>query len=381
MDFITEKAIEIAKRELRSCYGENGIYAGLNHFKDYWARDMFFACLGAIAIKDFTIVEKSLKLYLKNAKKNGELPIRIGRSTNEIILSLIKKSSFSRKPIFNNDKNNNKSTDQNSLFIIALFEYVKTSKNMKILEHMNEIEKIMLWNFSVDMDSDNLIEENKYCSWADSIKKQGKVLYTNVLHAHALQCLKKLYELKKNTEKKLLYENKAKQTKKSINKLFWNGEYYSDWIFAGKRYDFLAYPPNYLSIIYNITDEEKEKKMQRTFKKYAGKLGSCVYQKYPLRHISKRIMIGGMKDYHNGLSWLWIACLNVLMQNKIKNKVYLKNTIKEIAKIIVEFDGVYEIYDKNKPVNRLFYRSEKPFAWSAAMFLYATNTVFRLKSN
>ncbi len=41
--------------------------------------------------------------------------------------------------------------------------------------------------------------------------------------------------------------------------------------------------------------------------------------------------------------------------------------------IIVKYNGVYEVYEKDgTPLKRIFYRSEHPFAWSAGLFLYAS---------
>jgi hypothetical protein len=43
-----------------------------------------------------------------------------------------------------------------------------------------------------------------------------------------------------------------------------------------------------------------------------------------------------------------------------------------MAEQIVKCDGVWECYERDgKPVRRLLYRSEQPFAWSAGMILWA----------
>ncbi len=51
--------------------------------------------------------------------------------------------------------------------------------------------------------------------------------------------------------------------------------------------------------------------------------------------------------------------------------------LEKIASLIIGSNGVYEIYEKTgKPVNRLIYKAEFPFAWSSGLFVYA---VKRLK--
>ena len=59
MDRIKE-AYGIAVKNLRSCYADHGIIAGLNQFNDYWARDAFYASFGALELKDFLVVKKLL---------------------------------------------------------------------------------------------------------------------------------------------------------------------------------------------------------------------------------------------------------------------------------------------------------------------------------
>ena len=53
---IITKAKEIAMNNLRDCYWPDGIVAGKHHFTDYWARDGFFAALGALQIGDKKVV-------------------------------------------------------------------------------------------------------------------------------------------------------------------------------------------------------------------------------------------------------------------------------------------------------------------------------------
>jgi glycogen debranching enzyme len=130
-----KKAKEIAERELKACYGKHGIFAGTNHFKDYWARDSFFASLGCLVINDEKIVKKNLELFLDNIKA-GQLPLRIGKSSFGVVLSYLglKSKDSKRKPIYRIDKINAIPKDQNSLFIISLYEYYKKTKDKKILK-------------------------------------------------------------------------------------------------------------------------------------------------------------------------------------------------------------------------------------------------------
>ena len=74
---VIDNAFEICRRDLRNNYGKHGIYAGSKQYKEYWARDSLFACLGATKLGDFGIVKKNLSLFLKFQKDNGHIPSNI----------------------------------------------------------------------------------------------------------------------------------------------------------------------------------------------------------------------------------------------------------------------------------------------------------------
>ena len=51
--------------------------------------------------------------------------------------------------------------------------------------------------------------------------------------------------------------------------------------------------------------------------------------------------------------------------------------LEKISQIIVDYGHVYEVYQEGKPVNKMFFKSEVPFAWSAGLYIYACNKVFK----
>ncbi|MGF3555306.1 MAG: trehalase family glycosidase, partial [Thermoplasmatota archaeon] len=107
------------------------------------------------------------------------------------------------------------------------------------------------------------VREDAYCSWADSIKKQGFVLYTNALYYKALLDFSEINAiLNKKQEAKNYYE-KAIELKKRINKCFWKNKkgFYSDFLPEGKNY-FLT-EGNLLAILFDIADLERSKKIIR----------------------------------------------------------------------------------------------------------------------
>ncbi|MFH2020836.1 MAG: GH116 family glycosyl hydrolase [archaeon] len=371
-----KEAYSIAVSNLRSCYGSQGILAGLNHFKDYWARDSSFASFGALRLGDHEIVKKNLLMFIYHMRPNGQIPLRIGKSSLDIVLSYfgLKSKDSPRMPILRIDKSNDPSTDQNSLLIIAALEYYKFTKDkFFILDNLKKFDKIIGWNFSRSKDG-LLIEEKGYCNWADSINKKGKVLFTNICHCHALECISEINKIAGRAEMSSHYFELHEKVKKQINHEFWSGEHYIDWIDKDKHYNYFSTDGNILAIIWGIADSKRSKLIEEAaFIFDINEVPSaCVHPKYPSNLISSDLKLMGLADYHNGLSWIWLGCMTALAKHKLGMKKEGKELMETISEMIVKYNGVYEVYENTgKPVNRFIYKSEMPLAWSAGLFVYA----------
>lgn len=367
-----KKALDIAKKDLRACYYKEGIVAGISHFDDYWARDAFYASLGALEIKDYDIVKKNLLLFIKHQKENGQIPLRYGYNALAIFFKLIGlKMQFKKHAIYRTDNIISVPTDQNSLFVIVFHEYVKKTKDKEFAKkHFSAVNNAILWNLS--MCENLLIKENYYANWADTHKKRGKVLYTNVLHCKALESFSELCRLLGKTEYKK-YLNLHKEVNQRINKLFWKKDYYIDWI-GKKKHDYFSTDGNVLAIVFGIANQKQAQKIESFIDKHQiNKVPSLTnYPKYPNKMINPVLRILGMKDYQNGMSWQWLGCMNIISKHKSGQTKQAKELQKKISKIIVKYNGVYEVFERSgKPVNRRFYKSEQPFAWGAGLFVYA----------
>jgi glycogen debranching enzyme len=316
-----------------------------------------------------------------NANKTCQLPLRIGRSDFSIALSVfgfdLKKKKKPRYHFFYGFT----PVDQNSLFVIALHEYIKKTGEVDFLsENIPKVEKIMEWNFLQDKDGDLLIEENGYSTWADSINKKGKVLYSNVCHAHALYCLSELFKRLKDEKQSEKYSSLHCKVKEKINAIFWSGEYYIDWIDDGKIHNYFSTDGNILAIIWNIADKTKARHIEECSHIFDinDVPSQAVHPSYPNNLVSAQVKLIGLSDYHNGVSWLFLGALNALAKNKLGMRKEATQILEKMAELIVKHKGVYEIYEKDgKPVKRLFYRSEFPFAWSSGLFIYAAKEIIR----
>ncbi|PIY60488.1 hypothetical protein COY95_01510 [Candidatus Woesearchaeota archaeon CG_4_10_14_0_8_um_filter_47_5] len=374
-------AFSLARRDLRMCYAKYGIYAGLHHFDQYWARDSFFASMGACALGDYDIVKKNFELFLRFQKPDGQLPLRIKNRFLGLRMLGLDKRPDDLTPRYTQDKGNNVGIDQNSLFIIALRHYTEKKHDTTFIKnHYEAIKKAILWNLTRDANGDALLEQGVYAGWADSVRKKGTVLYTNVLHAKALldfswMCV----QLGKKGEHAqfLALHEKAKH---ALHARFWNGSYFIDWIDNGREYSYFSTDGNVLAVLFGIANETQARQIQTATTSYRINTpfpSRTNYPPYPFTQTSFLDFLVGLGNYHNySMIWLWLGCADALAKHTLGMKDVAQKSLAAIARVITRWGAVYEVYnEKGAPVRSWFYQSEMPFAWSAGMFVWAHQTL------
>ncbi len=371
-----KKAYSIAKRDLRRCYTGKGILAGRRRFDDYWARDSFFASIGALRIGDKDRAKKNFRLFLKYQNRKGQLPRRIDRYHVWLKYIGIPIKRKKLRPRYTTSLMYCFSVDQNSLFIIALSDYLMATGDKEFIKEIyKKAKKAMDWNFSNDRTRDYLLEEGFFANWEDTIFWRGQLLYTNVLHCWALKCFAELSKAAGFGEGRA-YLSMHRKVRKKINSYFWNGKYYEKSMKRKSR--FFPVDANMLAIASGIADRNKAMKILKYMR---GKgidketpLRSS-YPGYPLWRNSPQRLFTLTTGYHNTYGWVWISCASILAMHRLGMKKKAAECLEKLSRKITEFDGVYEVYAGGRPVESLFLTSEWPFAWSAGMFIYTCEKV------
>jgi glycogen debranching enzyme len=362
----------IAKENLRELYRDDGIFAGPNQFSDYWARDALFATLGSNAIGDYDISKKQLELFIKYQKDDGQIPMRVG--DYDITLKLLGIDvNQAQRPRYDQDKLFTNPRDQNCLFVIAAEDYiVKSGDTQFAVENFHNFEDAISWLANKDEDNNFLVNEGDYAGWTDSVKKNGEVLYTNVCYYRSLKAMSNISHIVDNKPEEQLYDLWAKLVHKKINDEFWLDEgYYADWIYKGTKYTYFSTDGNTLAILWDVADEQQARSIlsySESNKLSDGFGVKTTYPEYKTSLISSVNIFAGISDYHTEMRWLWVSCLytKALNEHGFENEANLE--LAEIKLNINQLGEIYEVYDSNgEPIDRLFYKSEHPFAWSSGV--------------
>ena len=380
-----EAAIRIARRDLRSCYTRHGLLTGSR--KVYWSWDSFFAGFGALALGDFKVVKKNLELYLRLQRRNGLLPKRIAHPLYALrFVGLpIREEWLRQKPNYRTAYYSGFSLAQNPTFLIAFCQYIEESGDLKFLsENWLKLEKAISVLKKYCYRS-GLLREKIGGGWAESVLKRGAITFTNICFARSLFCLGVLARKLGREKDSARYERWFKRVVKAINKRLWseaNGGFYSDWVGFSRHHHFTS-DGNLLAIWWGIAGRRRA----RAIEKRLDEMLAAAEVPLPLtldKYFWWRIFflnhLGGMKNYHASFSWTWLASAAALAKLKLKKKKEAVEILERIAKAIVRDRTVHEIYYGGKPVNLFFYKSEKPWAWAAGLFLYtASESGFNLR--
>lgn len=371
---LLDDALEIAAKSLRACYEQRGIVTGALR-KVYWSWDSFFASWGSLALGDFDIVKRNLELYRTNMRDDGLIPRRVCPPLFWLRFLGIRLPNKYAKPWYWSSFTTKPSKIQNALFIATCLEYALASGDTGYLtQYYDNILTAAKWTLEQDIDNDSLIEEGHGENWSETILKRGNVLFTNLCHYKGLESMARIAGLAGQDHDTNLFTKLAKTTKKAIQKRFWTGHYYADWHDGKELHDYLATDGNVLASLWGIADRNQARSIhneisKRRLDEVPLKTNDPRYPSHCIDLISRTV---GIKDYHNGLCWTWLGCIDAVARHNAGLKKEAKSELERIAELIVRDNTVHEIYTpEGKPYKQMFYTSEHPFAWSAGLFIWA----------
>tara|TARA_Y100000310_G_C20702301_1_gene831019 strand:- start:2330 stop:3421 length:1092 start_codon:yes stop_codon:yes gene_type:complete len=360
MHVTVTNALEVAHNDLRRCFTDYGILAGRKRLGFYRARDSFFASLGANALGEYTASWKSIDLFLDRQRKDGLIPHIITQKLKPHFHQIV------TEPL-----------DCNALLIIALNDYYEKSGDLQFLEkHFEKTEKAMEWLRRQDSDKDLLLEETFFGSWRETVLKNGKVLYSNCLYYKALEDFASICGALDKHELESQFRRRASAVKERMNNLFWQGNYYYDWI-GTVKHDSFATDGNVLAVLFGIADNLQSQMIENKIKQHQlNKVPlQSNYPMYPFWRIPPGLFPLDAYHYHNGSSWLWLGCLNVIALHKMGWKKEAKQELKSVAAMINKHGSVHEVFFEGKPLNSLLLKSEPFFAWSSGLFVRAVKEI------
>jgi GH15 family glucan-1,4-alpha-glucosidase len=355
------------------------LHAGYRNFRESWARDFSFAAYGLLALKEFKVVKDSLEAFLDHQTPEGQFPVKLHSmgAPTRFMHSLLGREQSTEIPLRPKYLSGHgaPSLDGQCLMVIAAIHYSFQTEDHEFLKtHWEALNKAISWTeASVKDITDGLLTQGAFADWADSIARNGRVLYTNVIYWKALQEMSEAashFELKDQIS---FYAKKAERVASAIQQHLWRPQL--GYFAASDALDQLTSSGNLLAIAWGLASTEQANSIMDAL--IVNGMASPVptkvaYPSYPRHLIALENRLGGVANYHTDAAWLWIGAWHVVALARSGRTDEAHGILSRIADVIVRDQQVHEVYGPNgQPLSSFWYKSESPLSWNAGMVVYA----------
>lgn len=355
------------------------LHAGYRNFRESWARDFSFASYGLLALKEFKVVKDTLEAFLEYQTPDGQLPVKLHSMgvVTRFMHSLLGREQSVDIPLRPKylSGHGSPSLDGQCLMVIATLHYARIAEDEAFLNtHWDALAKAVTWTEgSVKEIADGLLTQGAFADWADSIGRNGRVLYTNVVYWKALLEMAEAAKQLELPDEIDHYTKKAEKVAASIESHLWRPAlgYYA----ASEALDQLSSSGNLLAVAWGLASDEQANSILDAL--IVNGMASPVptkaaYPGYPPRLIALENRLGGVPNYHTDAAWLWIGAWHVIALARRGRLDQAHGILSRIADVIVRDGQVHEVYDTSGwPLSSFWYKSEAPLSWNAGMVVYA----------
>lgn len=329
--------------------------AGFRHFREPWARDFGFACLGLRAEGQAEIARAGIRLFFRHQRPDGQLPLKLHstRLLERYLHSLLARVQPDESDLIPRylTAHGTRSLDSVLLLIIAWGELGQME------ELRPQAQKALDW-VERKRDRRGLIVQGPFADWADSIGRRGAVLYTNVLWWKARQMLK---------------------PDPATGQLLLKHFYRDGYLYNTPVSPVFTSAGNFMAVAWGLTDPQQSASILDYAR--ANKISDVVPARvtdrnYPFYQVSPLMYVARIPHYHTHCSWMWIGAWHAVACQRAGRELEARQITERMLAIVERDCTVYEVHDRDgRPLARFFYHSEEPLSWNAAMLLYACSEV------
>ena len=344
------------------------LLAGTSLYSDMWTRDAFITSLGLFAhCQHLDLVRQVLKVQAKNLRKDGLVPLRIGREsyTTQWLFGI--PSGKDNVPVYKDDKADSEPTDSNPQFIIMAWLYFKCTGDISFIKSISKSLK-KCQKYLCDTSKDYLLQGEYFHSWYDTFAFNGPDLFSNVLFVYCVKCYQKLSEQVPEVNYDGVCKFNYKKVLHAFKKAFWNGKYLK----ISPDINVMETAGNSLAVLFGILNKEEGKKFMTYLERNKSKksqIAPVTVPKMSAMHLYWPGVVVGLQGYHNDRLRIWPHCI----YSKARQKVGLDPKLEGLEKSIVKHRIFYEnVDDELNPIKHPFQNTEENFSESCGSYLLAT---------
>ncbi len=354
------------------------LVAGKNQFRSMWTRDFCYAARGLIAMRKFDVVKSHLNFLLNHMREDGLVPrtvdsilprYRVIRNSIKYLFGVGTIPEITDPLIIEyKDEHGTEAIDSNLLVILTAITYVEASNDLEwlITQEINLKKALHFYDPKFD---DGLIVQRKFSDWQDSVKREGKTFYTNLLYwivCHKLQkhptfqideqslhslrenLVHHFYDVKSGLFRSILNENYI-----SLDANLFAIEFGFDGVSHEELYK-------------NLTNHELWTRFSIP--------GFNTVPNYPTswRHLA--VTLAGLGHYHDEVYWSWLMALSAKVAYRMDDRVSALKILNRLQELSLRDQAIREVYRNEedlRPWESWLFKSEQDFSWGSGMILDA----------
>jgi GH15 family glucan-1,4-alpha-glucosidase len=368
----------IEVRQLPNGETKRVLCAGHRNFREPWARDLSFALFGLMEIDEAEVARESLEVFLHFQKPSGQFPIKCYSTgiIDRYLHSLFGRKQPTQLPLRPKyySGHHTISLDGNALLVIACFNYATYSGDIDFVRtHWKSLKQAVYWLEERALGGSNLLYQEAYSDWADSLARTGHVLYTNVIYWKVLTEMADFSEKLGSLDDIGSWKEKATQTKNAIRAELWRSDL--GYFVASQELDNLSSADNLLAIAWGLATKKQANSILDAINRFkmAEPVPTRVMQgRIPIKYIALENRFAGIPEYHTQAAWLWLGAWHAISLAHAGRTADADKILERILHIVERDKIVYEVYGIDGTyLTTRWYTAEAPLTWSAGMIVYA----------
>lgn len=351
-----------------------GVTAGVNQFRSLWTRDFCFAARGLLRVGRGDVVADHLQLLLDHRRADGLLPrtldssdakLRVAWASARRYLPFLPAPALSAALVPEYlDQHAQETVDGAALSVLAA-DALRAEDPAWWEERLGAFDEAL--DHTRRRARGGLVVQPPFSDWQDSVKRQGRTFYTNLLVWAAEVALAseegpRLRELRERIEG--AFRRPGDVLYRSL---------------AGREY--VSLDGNLLAIELGFHPPESERArelwaalVRSPFWTRDGVPGFNTFPSYPVSWRNPGVILAGLGHYHDRIRWSWLTALAAKVAVRMGDLERAREALEHLASCAERDGAIAEIYrarPPHLPWSSPLYRSEAPFAWGSGITLDA----------
>jgi len=369
----------IQTRRLKNGQYREVLHAGYRNFRESWARDFGFASYGLLALEQYDTVRQTLESFLVYQTTTGQLPVKLHSMdfVTRYFHSFLEREQSTEGVLRSkySSAHGASSLDGQALLVISALNYARKTKDSKFLQtYWESLVNAMQWLEEHKLKSrDELLYQESFADWADSVARRGMIHYTNVVYWKALLEMAQTAGEMDMSVYAGFYKSKAQTVASAIQERFWRADL--GYFVTSDVLNQLSSDGNLLAVAWDLATPEQSQSILQVMDEAGMSMPvptRCTSTPYPPELIAIANVLGGVPNYHTDAAWTWLGAWHVIALCRCGDLTKAQELLSRMAAVIVKNKQIHEVYGTDgEPLASIWYKPEAPLTWNAGMFIYA----------